>query len=230
MMLTQSRPAPVLRELTDVPEQDPGQLVARCLAGSQEAWTVLVERYARLVWTVARSHRLSDSDCEEVFQLTWLRVHQNLARMHTPERFPAWLTTCARRESLRQYERTVRYVPVEDMTTLDRDRDRRTESGPEEALLERESRAEIRAALARLSERDQALLALVSADPAPSYDEVSLRLGIARGSVGPLRGRALRRLAGQLDRERERQAESASARGTHAGWTEPPEGAGQALI
>ncbi|MFD0122096.1 RNA polymerase sigma factor [Streptomyces virginiae] len=174
----------------------PGELVAGCLSGSQQAWEALVERYAPVVWTVARSHRLSQADCEEVFQLTWMRVYQSLPRMHTPERFPAWLTTCARRESLKQYERAGRYVPVGDTGSLESPAT--AHPGPEDALLSRERSAEVLSALAELPERDQRLLALLSADPAPGYDEVSRRLGIARGSVGPLRGRALRRLGEQL--------------------------------
>ncbi|MCN9244844.1 sigma-70 family RNA polymerase sigma factor [Streptomyces sp. RY43-2] len=181
---------------TAVRAQGLGDLIAHCLSGSQEAWSALVERYAPLVWTVARSHRLSTPDCEEVFQLTWLRVYRSLPRLHTPERFPAWLTTCARRESLKQLERSGRYVPVGGAGTLDRPT--AAEPGPEEHLLVRERRAHVHAALARLPDRDRRLLTLLSADPAPGYDEVSRRLGIARGSVGPLRGRALRRLAEQM--------------------------------
>ncbi|NEE05311.1 sigma-70 family RNA polymerase sigma factor [Streptomyces sp. SID7499] len=170
----------------------PAELVADCLTGSQRAWAALVEQYSPLVWTVARSHRLAPADCEEVYQLTWLRVYQGLARLHSPHRFPAWITTCARRESLRQYQRAGRYVPVGDGSVLDRPA---ADHGPEGALLSRERRSEVLVALSGLPARDRALLSLLSADPAPGYDEVSRRLGIARGSVGPLRARALRRLA-----------------------------------
>ncbi|MFD8225873.1 RNA polymerase sigma factor [Streptomyces massasporeus] len=173
----------------------PAELVADCLAGSQRAWAALVEQYSPLVWTVARSHRLDPVDCEEVYQLTWLRVYQSLARLHSPHRFPAWITTCARRESLRQYQRAGRYVPVGDGSVLDRPA---ADHGPESTLLSRERRSEVLLALSGLPARDRALLSLLSADPAPGYDEVSRRLGIARGSVGPLRARALRRLADGL--------------------------------
>ncbi|MEU5395367.1 RNA polymerase sigma factor [Streptomyces tibetensis] len=173
----------------------PAELVADCLAGSQRAWAALVEQYSPLVWTVARSHRLGPDDCEEVYQLTWLRVYQSLARLHSPHRFPAWITTCARRESLRHGRKAGRYVPVGDGSVLDRPA---AEHGPEGALLSRERRCEVLLALSGLPARDRALLSLLSADPPPGYDEVSRRLGIARGSVGPLRARALRRLADRL--------------------------------
>ncbi|MCI3240102.1 RNA polymerase sigma factor [Streptomyces spinosisporus] len=181
---------------TDTPTGSAAELVAGCLAGSQRAWAALVERYSPLVWTVARSHRLSPADCEEVYQLTWLRVYQSMARLHSPHRFAAWITTCARRESLKQCRSTGRYVPVGDGSFFDRPA---TGNGPETAVLSGERRSEVLAALSQLPSRDRALLTLLSADPAPGYDEVSRTLGIARGSVGPLRGRALRRLAERLE-------------------------------
>lgn len=176
------------------------ELVLACRQKNQEAWAELVRRYAPLVWTVARSHRLGVQDCEEVVQQTWLKVYQKLGALHSPTRFSAWLTTCARRESLRQVDRCARYVPVGGGTELDPDPQQATEAGPESTLLRRERRSTVLAALRRLPRRDQALLSLLS-DDRHNYTEVSRLLGIARGSVGPLRARALRRLAGELEAE-----------------------------
>ncbi|MFI6689967.1 RNA polymerase sigma factor [Streptomyces sp. NPDC050485] len=176
---------------------DTATLVRRCLEGAQPAWRALVERYSPLVWKIARSHRLGNQDCEEVYQLTWLRAYQHLAKVREPHRFADWLTTCARRESLKQLAREGRYLPIGDSAKFER---QSTEPGdaPDHHVLRHERRAEVHTALRRLPSRDQALLALISADPAPGYDEISRTLGVARGSVGPLRGRALRRLAEEL--------------------------------
>jgi DNA-directed RNA polymerase specialized sigma24 family protein len=43
------------------------------------------------------------------------------------------------------------------------------------------------------------LLRVLMASPPPSYQEVSAALGIAVGSIGPLRQRCLRRLRARLD-------------------------------
>ena len=49
-------------------------------------------------------------------------------------------------------------------------------------------------ALDQLPPRWRALLVLLAMDPAPSYEEISQRLSMPVGSIGPTRGRALRRL------------------------------------
>ena len=47
---------------------------------------------------------------------------------------------------------------------------------------------------AKLSARCQTLLRMLAADPAPSYEDVSLALAIPVGSIGPTRGRCLESL------------------------------------
>jgi DNA-directed RNA polymerase specialized sigma24 family protein len=54
-------------------------------------------------------------------------------------------------------------------------------------------------AFARLPERDQALLRLLTADPAPSYEEISAALDMPIGSIGPTRARCLERLRREAD-------------------------------
>jgi len=54
----------------------------------------------------------------------------------------------------------------------------------------------------RLRPSDQALLRLLTADPRPSYDEISAALDMPIGSIGPTRQRALARLREQLGSER----------------------------
>jgi RNA polymerase sigma factor (sigma-70 family) len=65
---------------------------------------------------------------------------------------------------------------------------------PDEALLRGERDQSLWAAFARLPERDQALLRLLTADPAPSYEEIGAALDMPVGSIGPSRARCLERL------------------------------------
>jgi DNA-directed RNA polymerase specialized sigma24 family protein len=49
-------------------------------------------------------------------------------------------------------------------------------------------------ALAQLTPRERQLIAILTADPPAPYAEISARLGIPVGSIGPSRGRCLDKL------------------------------------
>jgi len=82
------------------------ELVRSARAGKVEAWNAIVDRFAGLVWAIARRHRLSDADAADVSQTTWLRLVEHLDRIEDPDRIGGWLATTARRESLRVLRRT----------------------------------------------------------------------------------------------------------------------------
>lgn len=72
----------------------------RSAAGDPAAWQLLATRFTPLLWAVARSHRLGQSDAADVVQSTWLRLVENLGRIREPDRLGAWLATTCRRECL----------------------------------------------------------------------------------------------------------------------------------
>ena len=53
-------------------------LVTRARTGDKQAWDAIVERYASLVWSICRRHRLGDADAEDVGQSVWLRLLEQL--------------------------------------------------------------------------------------------------------------------------------------------------------
>ena len=65
---------------------------------------------------------------------------------------------------------------------------------PDERLLRAERHEALLTAFAELSDSQRQLLLLLLEDPPPSYAEVSDRLGIPIGGIGPTRARALDRL------------------------------------
>ncbi|MFF2654255.1 RNA polymerase sigma factor [Streptomyces sp. NPDC058045] len=174
-------------------------LVDECLAGDQESWNRIVERYTPLIWAIARGHRLSAADCEDVSQTTWMRVIQHLGKLRDPEKLGHWISVSARRESLKHIQKSGRSTPVDDLEVFDRPRP--SANQPEETALDREARDEVLLAYCSLSPKCQAMLGLLVADPPMSYDEVSATLGLARGSIGPIRGRCLKHLERALERE-----------------------------
>ncbi|MEH3054712.1 MAG: sigma-70 family RNA polymerase sigma factor [Patulibacter minatonensis] len=164
--------------------------VAAASSGDRAAWDRLVDRYTPLLWSVARSHRLSDSDAADVVQTTWLRLVEHLGRINDPERVGAWLATTARRESLRLVGASAaRTTPVAEFDDLVE-----ASPGPQDQLLTQDRAAVLRRALAQLPESCRRLLRVLTADPAPSYEDVSAALDMPIGSIGPTRGRCLERL------------------------------------
>ena len=181
---------------------DPGVLVKSAASGDKAAWTALVERFSGLVWSIARAHRLSFADAEEVFQTTWLKLTENMLRLKEPERVGAWLAATARNESLKLIRLGTRTTITDDPYLLDRGSDGES---PEDALLESEEAAarlrrarQLWSAFHRLPGRCQQLLRLLIASPPPSYADIAVMLGMAIGSIGPTRARCLQQLRSVL--------------------------------
>jgi RNA polymerase sigma factor (sigma-70 family) len=178
-------------------EHDDEALVEAARNGDQAAWDALVASHGNRVWAVARAHRLGSADAEDVFQVTFLRLVTHIDTIREPGRVGAWLATTARHECLRVLRRSGRAVPSDDDRVLD-------SADPllpplETSLLEGERQAALHVALGRLSERCQRLLRVLMADPEPSYEEVGRALEMPIGSIGPTRGRCLKRLRLELE-------------------------------
>jgi RNA polymerase sigma factor (sigma-70 family) len=165
-------------------------LVGRAVHGDQAGWSALIDEFGGVVWGTARAHRLSGADAADVFQTTWMRLVENLHGIRDPTRLGGWLATTARHESLNVIRRTLRVIPCsDDFPDVPSDAPH-----PDERLITEQNGIALQIALERLGRRDRALLRMLAAEPAPSYAEISAALGIAIGSVGPMRGRALTRL------------------------------------
>jgi RNA polymerase sigma factor (sigma-70 family) len=176
-------------------ERDTESLVAAAAAGKPFAWKQLIDRYAVLIRTVCRSHRLCDADADDVAQLTWMRAVEHIGRLRDPDRFGAWVGTTARHECLAVLRGRKRVVPTSDEIAQPLFA---AHVDPDETELAAERRDAVRRALGALPPRQQTLLRLLHADSEPSYDEIGSALGMPVGSIGPTRGRALERLRREL--------------------------------
>lgn len=167
-------------------------LLRAAAGGDASAWNALTARYAKLVWSVARSFRLDAADAADVSQTTWLRLVENLDRIKDPERIGAWLATTARRESLRTLRLAAReHVAGDDVVFDVPDLD---EPAVDSRLLLAERDGALWRAFSQLGDRCQLLLRLLAADPPAPYREVSDVLDMPLGAIGPTRARCLDRL------------------------------------
>jgi RNA polymerase sigma factor (sigma-70 family) len=165
-------------------------LVLRARDGDNAAWQELVRRYAPLVWAIGRQFRLETADIEDVGQTVWLSLVEWLPRLREPAALPGWLATTTRRECVRVVEaarkRGTRQLP---------DDTPQTESDlTERRVLAAELDAALRDAFAQLGAHCQQLLVLLMQTPRLPYSEISARLDMPVGSIGPSRARCLARL------------------------------------
>jgi len=164
-------------------------LVTRARNGEKQAWDALVDRYAPLIWSICRRHGLGRTDSEDVGQAVWMHLVGHLGHLHEPAALPGWLTTTARRECMRVLRAGGPLAAgyVLDAETL---ADDQAETA-ERAVLAAERQAALREAFGDLPQHGQRLIALLLEDPPVPYAEISVRLGIPIGSIGPYRRRYL---------------------------------------
>jgi RNA polymerase sigma factor (sigma-70 family) len=166
------------------------ELIVAASEGDEGAWSAIVDRFEGLVWATTRAHRLSQAEAADVTQTTWLRLIENLDRIKEAERLGAWLATTARRECLRYIRLRGRELQIEDDTFFEAPSEERVEA----RMIVRERDDALRRAFARIGERCQALLRLLSAPDPPSYEEIGAALGMPIGAIGPTRARCLDKL------------------------------------
>jgi RNA polymerase sigma factor (sigma-70 family) len=178
---------------------DLDDLVRRCVKRDAQAWSKLVDRFQNLVYSIPRRYGLNDDDASDVFQATFQALLKNLDRIESPRTIPKWLAVTASRESLRVKRISGRSVAAEDRgldleTIVDRE-----ERSAEDNALEAEQADILRRATGELNERCRDLLTMLYLEDDPSYQEISEKLGMPMGAIGPTRSRCLQKLKKKLE-------------------------------
>lgn len=176
------------------PEPEEEILVSMCLAGDQQAWSDLVNRYRGLVYTIAARFGASREDAADIYQSVCIEVFNNLAQLKNAQSLRSWLITVAVRQAFRWRKRQGNEVPLETIEpdavpqiTVTPDMPRRVWQTQQERI--------VREGVAQLPQRSAEMLRLLFFEQPPlPYEEVARRLGLATGSIGFIRGRALNKL------------------------------------
>lgn len=169
-------------------------LLTEARAGDRRGLDEMVRELTPLLWHVARSEGLDEEAAADVVQGTWLNLLGSLGKIHTPMALTGWLVTVTKREAWRvNGARRTERVDEDVLARLPDPADR-----PDEWVVADDQRKQLWRAVAQLSDRCQRLMRVVAFTHRPSYQEVSVALGIARGSIGPTRGRCLARLRALL--------------------------------
>jgi RNA polymerase sigma factor (sigma-70 family) len=161
-------------------------LVKRARDGDRGAWDEIVERYSPLILSLCARFRLTGADANDVGAGVWLHLVERLDTLREPAALPGWLATTTRNECLRLLRSKLRQIPTEaDLSSED------LAPTLDELLLAEERLLALRRGFAVLSEQCRRLLELLFTDPPVPYTQISTRLGIAVGGIGPTRMRCL---------------------------------------
>jgi len=171
------------------------QLIAACIAKEAWAWDVLVDRYKRLVYSIALRAGLGLDDAADVFQTVFVSLLKHLHTLRAPQGLAAWLITTSKRESWRVARKRGHEQPSADAAEMAAAQ----EAGPGgEGHLDEAALADqvlVRQALEQVGGGCRELLRLLYFDQSqPSYETVSRRLQIPLGSIGPTRARCLQKM------------------------------------
>jgi RNA polymerase sigma factor (sigma-70 family) len=167
------------------------ELLTACRAGDPRAWELLVERYERLVFSVALRNGVTREEAADITQMTFIALLESIGKLREEQRVASWLMSVARRLAWRQRRRSERErLGLEGV------------SWPDDAISTWERVAVIQDGLQRLGRACRDLIQALYFDPAgPSYAAVAEQLGRPIGGIGPMRARCLQRLRSLLGEE-----------------------------
>jgi RNA polymerase sigma factor (sigma-70 family) len=173
---------------------NPAELADRIRAGDDSAWRELIDNYEPLLRRLARRHGLSPEDAADVVQLTWLRCLEHVDQLTHADRLRGWLATICRRECIKLAARKRREMPLTepDVERLIDDRDGQRDPCAEVAR--RDERDRLYRAITALPDRQRTVVVELVRREHQSYLDLSHRLGLPVGSIGPTWQRALIRL------------------------------------
>jgi RNA polymerase sigma factor (sigma-70 family) len=179
------------------------ELLGAAKKGEEAAWEQIIARYQSLINAISRRYRLAPSDAHDVSQYVWMQLIDHIEKLREPRALPGWIavtTTHRCYEILRAQRRSVTVDPLAigsfdlvDMAAKRMNGDGRFDDVDDD-LLRAEQRTAVQQGLAELTEAQQQLLLLLVADPPVPYREISRRMNLPTGSIGPTRARLLGKL------------------------------------
>jgi RNA polymerase sigma factor (sigma-70 family) len=173
------------------------RLVKECLAGKEEAWSLLIDKYKALIYSIPVKYGLPPQEAADVFQATCTELLVRLPELREPRALPKWLMQVAHHESYRSKKQSQRVVSRDANDDLPE-----PEIPPiAESLVQQTQEEQIlREAMAALTPQCRRLVELLFYEvPARPYTEVAQELGLAVGSIGFTRQRCIDRLRRLLE-------------------------------
>ena len=188
--------------LTKVEKKLPGgwydtRLVKECLAGNEEAWSLLIDKYKALIYSIPVKYGLPSHESADVFQSTCMELLTRLPELREPRALPKWLMQVAHHQCHRLKRQQQRLVSRDAETNLP---DPETPAIAEHLVQQTQEEQLLREAMASLTPQCRRLVQLLFFETPPRpYTEVAAELGLALGSIGFTRQKCIERLRRNLD-------------------------------
>ncbi|MEX1143581.1 MAG: sigma-70 family RNA polymerase sigma factor [Anaerolineales bacterium] len=173
-------------------QQEEREWLAAAQQGDSQAFSRLVDMYAKPVYNLCYRMLGSPQDAEDAAQETFLRAFRSLRRYDPQRKFATWLLSIAANHCIDQYRRVrPQFVSLEEVAEIELQEAR---PGPEKAALAHEALDEVQRLLASLPARDRAALILYYWYEY-SYAELAKALSISVPALKARLHRARRSLA-----------------------------------
>ncbi len=185
------------------------ELVELVLAGQQNAFEAIVERYKDAVQNLAYRMLGNPTEAEDVTQEVFVRAYTQLATYKPAHKFSTWLLSIASHLAIDQLRRR-RFLalPLEDVPFLEWMAD--LGIGPEQSALQGEQQDEIQAYLQRLPSKYRAVIVLRYWYDL-SYEEISTALNLTPALVKARLHRARELLARYINDNKQNEEEQIDA-------------------
>lgn len=174
-------------------------LIEACRRGDSAAWQDLLERISPLIFSICRDSRLSQEESLDIFGQVCYLLFKNIDRVRSADRIFSYVATIARRQIYDRFYKD-RHLEFVESPEVYQDVDHAAAEPAADVAANRQ-RQILFQALSLLPTRDYDLLmALFFDQTEPTYEEIARQLDMPIASIGPTRGRALRKLQRILKR------------------------------
>jgi RNA polymerase sigma factor (sigma-70 family) len=172
-------------------------LVKECLSGNEDAWSLLIDKYKALIYSIPVKYGMSRHEAADVFQATCMELLVRLPELRDPRALPKWLMQVTHHQCYRQKRLNQRVVSRDAEPDLP---EPETPAIADSLVQQSQDEQFLREAMATLTPQCRRLVELLFFEtPSRPYAEVAAELGLAVGSIGFTRQKCIERLRRQLE-------------------------------
>lgn len=144
------------------------ELVKRCLNGEQDAFSEIISRYKKLIYSVVYNMLMDKEEINDVAQEVFIRIYKSLSSYNPEYKFSTWSVKIATNLCLDiRRKKKIDALPIDDALGVSSDIDT-----PEDKFIARERSAIIRKAVDELPEKYRIPIILFHQNEL-SYEEMS---------------------------------------------------------